>query len=64
MTTSPNKLYSNLKSDEQQQSHNNKQQTSSKELYENSKEKDSTNSILTTDSVTVPKKGHKQQSQW
>ena len=64
LTTSPNKLYSNLKSDEQQQSHNNKQQTSSKELYENSKEKDSTNSILTTDSVTVPKKGHKQQSQW
>ena len=65
MTTSPNKLDSKTdpKSDEQQQSHNNKQQTSSKELCENSKEKDSTNSILSTESVTVPKKGHKQQSQ-
>ena len=65
LTTSPNKLDSKTdpKSDEQQQSHNNKQQTSSKELCENSKEKDSTNSILSTESVTVPKKGHKQQSQ-
>ena len=34
----------------------------SKELSENSKEKDGTNSILVTDSVTVPKQGHKQQS--
>ena len=65
LTTSPNKLDSKTdpKSDEQQQSHNNKQETSSKELCENSKEKDSTNSILSTESVTVPKKGHKQQSQ-
>ena len=34
----------------------------SKELSENSKEKDGTNSILVTNSVTVPKQGHKQQS--
>ena len=34
----------------------------SKELSENSKEKDGTNAILVTDSVTVPKQGHKQQS--
>ena len=53
---SPNKIDSdtNPKSDEQQQSHDNKQQTSSKELSENSKEKDGTNSILVTDSVTLP----------
>ena len=65
LTTSPNKLDSKTdpKSDEQQQSHNNKQETSSKELCENSKEKGSNNSILSTESVTVPKKGHKQQSQ-
>ena len=65
LTTSPNKLDSKTdpKSDERQESHNNKQQTSSKELCENSKEKHSTNSILSTESVTVPKKGHKQQSQ-
>ena len=62
--TSPNKIDSETdpKSDEQQQSHENKQQMSSKELSENSKEKDGTNSILVTDSVTVPKQGHKQQS--
>ena len=62
--TSPNKFDSEIdpKSDEQQQSHDNKQQISSKELSENSKEKDGTNSILVTDSVTVPKQGHKQQS--
>ena len=54
--TSPNKIDSdaNPKSDEQQQSHDNKQQISSKELSENSKEKDGTNSILVTDSVTLP----------
>ena len=34
----------------------------SKELTENSYEKGSTNSILVTDSVTVPKQDHKQQS--
>ena len=33
-----------------------------KKLRENSKEKGSTNSILVTDSVTVLKQGHKQQS--
>ena len=62
--TSPNKSNSETdpKSDEQQQSNDNKQQISSKELSENSKEKDGTNSILVTDSVTVPKQGHKQQS--
>ena len=62
--TSPNKIDSetNPKSDEQQQSHDNKPQIYSKELSENSKEKDGTNSILVTDSVTVPKQGHKQQS--
>ena len=62
--TYPNKIDSknDLKSGEEQQSHNNKQQISSKELSENSKEKDGTNSILVTDSVTVPKQGHKQQS--
>ena len=37
------------KSNEQQQSHDNKQQISSKELSKNSKEKGSTNSILVTD---------------
>ena len=35
---------------------------SSEELSENSKEKDGTNSILVTDSVTAPKQSHKQQS--
>ena len=40
----------------------NKQQISSKYLIEKSKEKGGTNSILVTDSVTVPKEGHKQQS--
>ena len=62
--TSPNKIDSetNPKSDEQQQSHDNKQQISSKELSENSKEKDGTNSILVTDSVTVPNQDNKQQS--
>ena len=49
------------KSDEQQQSHDNKQ-ISSKELSENSKEKDGTNSILVTDGVTVPNQDNKQQS--
>ena len=34
----------------------------SKELSENSKEKDGTNSILVTDSVTVPNQDNKQQS--
>ena len=65
MTTSPNKLTDSEiypKSDEQQQSHDNKQQISSKELSENSKEKGSTNSILVNDSATVHKQGHKQQS--
>ena len=62
--TSPNKIDSetNPKSDEQQQSHDNKQQISSKELSENSKEKDGTNSILVTDSVTVPNQDNTQQS--
>ena len=62
--TSPNKIDSetNPKSDEQQQSHDNKQQISLKELSENSKEKYGTNSILVAESVTVPKQGHKQQS--
>ena len=62
--TSPNKFDSKTdpKSDEQQQSHGNKQQISSKELSENSKEKDGTNSILVTDSVTVPNQDNKQQS--
>ena len=42
LTTSPNKIHSETdpKSDEQQQSHDNKQQIPSKELSENSKEKD------------------------
>ena len=51
----------NPKSDEQQQNQDNKQ-ISSNELSENSKEKDGTNSILVTDSVTVPNQGNKQQS--
>ena len=61
---SPNKIGSETdpKSDEQLQSHDNKQQFSSKELSENSKEKDDTNSILVTDSETIPKQVHKQQS--
>ena len=50
------------KSDEQQQIHDNKQQISSKELSDNSKERDGTNSILVTDSVTVPNEDNKQQS--
>ena len=62
--TSPNRIDSKTdpKSDEQQQSHDNKQQISWKELSENSKEKDSTNPILVTDSVTVPNQDNKQQS--
>ena len=62
--TSPNKFDSEAdpKSDEQQQSHGNKQHISSKELSENSKEKDGTNSILVTDSVTVRNQDNKQQS--
>ena len=62
--TSPNKIDSeaNPKSDEQQQSHDNKQQISSKELSENSKKKDGTNSILVTDSVTVPNQDNKHRS--
>ena len=65
LTTSSNKLDSKIdpKSDEQQQSHDNKQKISSKELSENSREKGGTNSNLVSDSVTVPKQGHKQQSQ-
>ena len=61
---SPNKIGSETepKSDEQLQSHDNKQQISSKELSDNSKEKDDTNSILVTDSETIPKQVHKQQS--
>ena len=65
LTKSPNKVTdseTDPKSDEQQQSHDNKQQISSKELSENCKEKGSTNSVLVTDSVTVPTLGHKQQS--
>ena len=64
MTASPNKLDSKTDpiSDKQQQSHDNKQQISSKELDENSTEKGGTKSILFTDSITVPKQGHKQQS--
>ena len=62
--TSPNKIdkKTDPKSDEQQQSHNNKQQISSKELSKNSKERDGTNSNLVTDSVTVPNQDNKQQS--
>ena len=62
--TSPNKIDSEAdpKSDEQQQSHDNKQQISSKELSKNTKEKDGTDSILATDSVTVPNQDNKQQS--
>ena len=62
--TSPNKIDSETdpKSYEQQQSHDNKQQISSKELNENSKEKNSTNSILVTDSVPVPNQDNEQQS--
>ena len=62
--TSPIKIDSETdpKSDEQQQSYDNKQQISSKKLSENSKEKDSTNSILVTDSVTIPNQNNKQQS--
>ena len=65
LKTSPNKVTdseTDPKSDEQYQSHDNKEQILSKELTENSYEKGSTNSILVTDSVTVPKQDHKQQS--
>ena len=62
--TSPNKIDSKTdpKSDEQQQSHGNKQQISSNKVSENSKEEDGTDSILVTDSVTVPNQDNKQQS--
>ena len=40
----------------------NKQQVSSKELSENSTEKGSTNSILVTENVNVPKQDHKLQN--
>ena len=62
--TSQNKFDSETdpKSDEQQQSDGNKQQISSKELSENSKEKDGTNSVLVTDSVNVLNQDNKQQS--
>ena len=62
--TSPNKFDSKTdpKSDEQQQSHGNKQQISSNKVSENSKEEDGTDSILVTDSVTVPNQDNKQQS--
>ena len=62
--TSPNKFDSETdpKSDEQQQSHDNKQQISSKELSENSKEKDGTNSILVTHSVALPNQDNEQQN--
>ena len=62
MITSSNKLTDNEadpKSGEHQQSHDDKQQISSKELIMNSKEKGRTNSILVTDNVTVPKQDHK-----
>ena len=51
--TFPNKIDSetNTKSDEQQQSHDNKQRISPKEPSENSKEKDGTKPILVTDNV-------------
>ena len=65
MITSPNKLTdseTDLKSDEQQQSHADWQQICSNELTENSKKEGGTNSVLVTDSVTVRKQGHKQQS--
>ena len=63
--TSPNKVTdseTDPRSDEQQQSDDNKQQISSKDLIDSSKEKSSTNSILVTDNVTVPKQNQKQQS--
>ena len=62
--TSPSKTDSETdpKADEQQQSHDNKQQISSKELSENSKEKDGTNSVLVTDSVAVPNQDNERQS--
>ena len=64
MATSPDKIdnETDAKPDEEQQCHDNKQQISSKELSENSKEKDVINSILVTDSATVLKQGHRQQS--
>ena len=63
LATSRNKLTDremDPESDEQQQSHDYKQHICSKGLSENSKEKGDTNSVLDTDSVTVPKQGHKQ----
>ena len=65
LKTSPNKVTdseTDPRSDEQQQSDDNKQQISSKDLIDSSKEKGSTNSILVTDNVTVPKQNQKQQS--
>ena len=64
LTTFPNKVTdkeTDPKSDEEEQSHDNKQQISSKELSDSVKEKGSTNSILVTDSVTMPKQVHKKQ---
>ena len=63
--TSPNTIDSETdpKSDEQQQSHDNKQ-ISSKELSENRKKEDGTNSTLVAGIVTVPKQSHKQQSHY
>ena len=62
--TSPSKTDSETdpKADEQQQSHDNNQQISSKELSENSKQKDGTNEILVTDNVTVRNQDNKQQN--
>ena len=61
--TSPSKTDSETdpKADEQQQSNDNKQQISSKELSENSKQKDDTNEILVTGNVTVRNQDYKQQ---
>ena len=64
LTTFPNKVTdkeTDPKSDEEEQSHDNKQQISSKELSDSVKEIGSTNSILVTDSVTMPKQVHKKQ---
>ena len=58
LTTSLNKVTdseTDPQSDEEQQSHDNKQRISSKELSQNSKEKGKINSILVTDSLTVSK---------
>ena len=65
LTTSLNKVTdseTDPQSDEQQESHDNKQRISSKEFSENSKDEGSINSILVTDSLTVSKQDHKQQS--